>query len=433
MVSLDKRPRARLGFEQMEDRCPAATILGVLDFAGVVPNSSTFRLGGWAYDPDSPSTPVQVHLYINGQYAFAATTGGGANQRFAVDIPTSYLSGQRTVVAYGIDVAGGDANAQLSGAKHYYNKPGDAALTWQGMTVHTSSSLAGAIDSMVSGGYEYIDRYDHGREVQTAMFGRFNSYSNPNDPTTVRSVSNTDPTTTPYNPTEAGTLADGLSIYRSSSELTNMSVAADLRSLSTTVNSAEFEAPANTDGRTNFMMSKIVGTGAYGMHHTTFLRSTIVVPSSLPQGALTKVNFQPPIIFTNNSTVSSLGYYNPSNGGIQPLGTHVRTDWPVVMVGANGERAISIVTRQTGGPTLTTSANASDYFGTNYAGYTGNPGPLGGGPGNNYGYLGRDFQGWAAPGQSYNGSTFVFESYISIGSAATVTSELNTLHSFGIF
>lgn len=152
--------------------------------------------------------------------------------------------------------------------------------------------------------------------------------------------------------------------------------------------------------------------------------------------ALTKIKIQPPIIYTNTATVQHLYKYHPSAGYVA-LTTHHRSDWPVVMLNGNGTRAIAVVTRQIGGPVLTSSMYASDsaaYYNPQhpensfYSGYAGN-----GNTGVGYGYMGRDYEGWAPAGQHYNGSTFVFETYIWIGTQAMVTGELNYLHSQGIF
>ncbi len=71
---------------------------------------------------------------------------------------------------------------------------GDAQISGAGIVIKTTTRLAGAIDSLTWGGKEFIDSFDHGRQLQTACaFGDgkpgFNAET--------------------YNPTEAGSRHDG--------------------------------------------------------------------------------------------------------------------------------------------------------------------------------------------------------------------------------
>lgn len=89
-----------------------------------------------------------------------------------------------------------------------------------------------------------------------------------------------------------------------------------------------------------------------------------------------------------------------------------------VEVGSNGAYAIAIVTKQTGGTTIPSLYYEGDVTGA--------------GPGLPYGILAHHFRGTADLGTYYSG-TFVFDSYIVVGSASSVLSDLAYLHTIGVF
>jgi hypothetical protein len=70
---------------------------------------------------------------------------------------------------------------------------GDAEIRGSGIVIRTTSRLAGAIDSLRWGGKEFIDSADHGRQLQSA------SNLDAGSPITDET----------FNPTEAGSRADG--------------------------------------------------------------------------------------------------------------------------------------------------------------------------------------------------------------------------------
>lgn len=505
----------------LEDRVvPAYSPTGFLDWAG--PDGvSQFTVGGWAYDPDSPGTRIQVHIYIDGQFAFATTANHyrpdlGQYWGYSAAIPSQYLTGgSHTVVAYGIDVWGGDPNAQLNGIKTFANQPtqgfvdsidnsgvvhgwgldpnfpsqetridlyvdgnfassvmttehrsdinggvgnhgysialpssitaptpmsgqphhtittdcvnianplagnlntplgtksytwGDSTTTNGTVTVHTAGSLAGAIDSLKWNGAEFINSYDHGRELQNAVFGV--TANHPNTPLTA------------YNPTEAGRWDDGVAANPSTSELTGISSpnSAELRTTTRMANWYTTAEGGDLNGLSQVLVSKDVGLSYNGVSSIIWNRSTFTVPQE--DGGLTQIQFQPPIIFTNGNTLTSNGYYDPNTGAIVGLANNVPSpnNWPVVQQGNYGAYAIVIVTVQVTGTMIPS---------------IGNTGAVAqGGPGEPpYGYMGDTFRGTAPAGTTYSG-TFKFESIICIGSASTVTSDLAYLHSLGKF
>ncbi len=83
---------------------------------------------------------------------------------------------------------------------------GDAQISGAGIVIKTTTRLAGAIDSLTWGGKEFIDSFDHGRQLQSACaFGDGKPGFHAEG----------------YNPTEAGSRHDGVG-PTSSSELLSL-------------------------------------------------------------------------------------------------------------------------------------------------------------------------------------------------------------------
>jgi hypothetical protein len=95
--------------------------IGSLDQTSSAIGSLT--VSGWAIDPDTPK-PIDVHVYVNGNWAGALTaTGGradvgraypgyGDNHGYSLTVPAS--GGPNTVCVYGINVGAGGANPLLA-------------------------------------------------------------------------------------------------------------------------------------------------------------------------------------------------------------------------------------------------------------------------------------------------------------------------------
>lgn len=95
--------------------------IGHLDSAAV--SGHTVRLRGWAADPDSLASRLQVYLYFDNQYRgqarttvprpdVAAAIHAGPDQGFSIDFPT-VAAGRRTICAYGINIKLGTGNPSL--------------------------------------------------------------------------------------------------------------------------------------------------------------------------------------------------------------------------------------------------------------------------------------------------------------------------------
>src|SRR5688572_16596571 len=76
-------------------------------------SGSTVRVSGWAMDPDAPTAPVSVHVYVDGRGAAVTANASrpdvgaafpGAGNGHGWSWSTSVRSGVHTVCVYAIDV-----------------------------------------------------------------------------------------------------------------------------------------------------------------------------------------------------------------------------------------------------------------------------------------------------------------------------------------
>ncbi|MBN2095149.1 MAG: hypothetical protein JW727_03820 [Candidatus Aenigmarchaeota archaeon] len=165
---------------------------------------------GWAVDPDMPMDPIYVHFYVSvpeGSKKYIGkvlanmsrpdvnhATGFPGDHGFAWEIPEIYQNGYYETYGYAIDTEGGTNFKLTDSPKTPLPKPNAtseivAEFDGDNVTIKTSERTAGAISSLTWRGMEFINSYDHGRELQSAC--SLDSYSEC------------------YNPTEAGSAADG--------------------------------------------------------------------------------------------------------------------------------------------------------------------------------------------------------------------------------
>ena len=95
--------------------------IGALDSA--TPRGGTVFLSGWALDGDAPTTPLSVHVYLDGRYAGSATAdrtrtdvarahpGTGTTHGFTT--PLEVPTGTHQVCVYAIDAGPGSVNPRL--------------------------------------------------------------------------------------------------------------------------------------------------------------------------------------------------------------------------------------------------------------------------------------------------------------------------------
>lgn len=212
---------------------------------------------------------------------------------------------------------------------------GDAELSGviggRPLVIRTTSRLAGAIDSVRWGGFEFIDSHDHGRQLQSALNADVDGVFHVEC----------------YNPTEAGSAADGAG-PRSSSLLESLSVRDG--TLSTRNRMAYWLAPGmrshgqpaqNTVPLSGHVLSKQVRIGRPGMEHVLDYRVTFTVPGDRPHRFLqfeALTGYMPPV-FERELT------YEASTERLVPLPRkdgEVRS--PVVLATADGSHAMGVFT-----------------------------------------------------------------------------------------
>jgi hypothetical protein len=106
---------------RMVDNEDAGAPIGSVD--SVVAPPGTVTVGGWVFDPDSPSVSLAVHVYVDGKFALVLTAadsrpdvgtafGVGPNHGFNAQIPATV--GMHTICLYGINVGLGSTNTNLA-------------------------------------------------------------------------------------------------------------------------------------------------------------------------------------------------------------------------------------------------------------------------------------------------------------------------------
>jgi hypothetical protein len=110
-------------------RCRTVTVpgfdphlpVGGVDSASVV--GSTVTIGGWAIDPDTPPSPVRVHVYVNGAAVAAVTADQARSDVYAVyprataahgfGYSRTLPPGTHQICAYAINLGAGRGNPQV--------------------------------------------------------------------------------------------------------------------------------------------------------------------------------------------------------------------------------------------------------------------------------------------------------------------------------
>jgi hypothetical protein len=254
----------------------AASPIGFFD--GV--DTTNWILGGWAYDPDSPTISINVHVYLEGQAGSGNLLGGytadvdrpdvntaqgiTGKHGFVISIPEYLRNQYHTFYIYGIDITG-DSNAPLTFSPKSSLTPPNADLSISGivdgstMTISTSSRTAGAIDSLVWRNKQFINATDHGRELQTAS--SFDGHGES------------------FNPTEAGNISDG----PTSSSVLNYSTTTN-NSLTTIISPAYWLPPDgihpafNTNIVSNHLIQKDVTIGSHNLSNIIEYKASFYLP-----------------------------------------------------------------------------------------------------------------------------------------------------------
>lgn len=312
---------------------------GSLDFA------DTSGGYGWAYDADALILPIDVHIYIDGRlYAIVTAnenrpdlvTGGitpDPYHGFSFSISGLDLTRAHEIIVFAINQGGG-ANPVLNNcpARIGVLPLGNATISNiagpSNITISTTQRLAGAIGSLTWNGREFIDSYDHGRELQSAT-----SFNNMGEC---------------FNPTEAGCNQDG----------TGNTSTSFLQYIATTANSLETQtlpafwtqpgntapgcgAAINTMQRSSHYFHKKVTIGMPGMAHVIEYLTEFDIPESESYSSgtfevLTAYMPQDMSIFWN---------YDPAGEQLTPLSDDpVEQELPIIFSTIDQNYALGIYT-----------------------------------------------------------------------------------------
>jgi PKD repeat protein len=278
--------------------------IGYLDYV------DQYSGGGWAYDQDAGTLPIDVHVYIDGRlYAVVTanesrpdlvTAGITPNPEHGYSFTISGIDLTRAheIVVYAINYGGG-ANPPLTNCPAIIGTPpsGDASISNVAgpstITITTTQRLAGAIGSLTWNGKEFINSYDHGRELQSAT--SFNGWGEC------------------FNPTEAGSSQDGTgNISTSFLQYVNASGNyLETQTLPAFWTQPGYTAPGcgaaiNTTQRANHYFRKKVTIGMPGMAHVIKYDTEFDIPESFNSGTFEVVTGYMPTEF------SVFWTYNPS-------------------------------------------------------------------------------------------------------------------------
>jgi len=226
----------------------------------------------------------------------------------------------------------GGASLALYGAGLNGDAELDAVVLGQPLKITTTNRLAGAIGSFVWKGVEFIDQADHGRELQSAinadwqgqLFGEC------------------------YNPTEAGSVADGAG-PKSSSVLEQLSVKDGV--LTTRNRMAFWLSPGmsshghqafNQTIVSNHCLTKRVAVGHRGIENVLDYKIIYTVPDDYPHHKITVealTGYMPP-------KFSEVYTYSIKNKVLEPFVSGVPGEIrkPVVLATPDGTSAMGVFT-----------------------------------------------------------------------------------------
>ena len=219
-------------------------------------------------------------------------------------------------------------------AQQQTDPSGEAAIHGQAdkseIVIKTTSRLAGAIDSLTWGGMEFINSYDHGRQLQTAW--NLNAGISPIAGET-------------FNPTEAGSRDDGVG-SKTSSKLLKLHAHGNI--LETSAQPAFWLAPGEKSGGkparnktvvSDHLLSKHITIGYKNWPHAIDYHVTISIPATEhhTQGVFEALTGYMPPAFEKFWTLDE------KSGQLQPLDDGPgEQPHPIVFSTADGSHAMGV-------------------------------------------------------------------------------------------
>ena len=304
--------------------------VGYID--GFVTNTDTLK--GWAADGDSPLQPLNIHIYLDKPYAEGgkligyltaniprpdvnAATQLSGDYGFEFPIPAQYKDGSpHFLYIYAIDPQGGE-NPQLNGSPFPFqisalgNGSVSSLVNGSMLTIKTGDWVAGAITSLDYRGVEFLDSYDHGRELQSAV--QFDDFGEC------------------YNPTEGGARDDGVN-STSTSMLKTFSASGNI--ITTSNQMAFWLAPGqtssgcgtatiaqNTTKLSDYILNKDVSIGFQNIPNVIKYTASYLLPRSHSSAVFAPVvGYTPPSFsefWTFDATTKQASQYNLSGSLVE--------------------------------------------------------------------------------------------------------------------
>lgn len=145
-------PKGNYKYIHIKDIHALGSPIGHIDSASA--GNGKLYVGGWAYDPDKASTPIQVNVYVDGYNGPVASfkthiyrqVAGGTYSGFAetIDISKYNLTGKKKIYLWGIDITGNE-NAEI----------GNAEISFGRSPVGHIDSAKGGVGNISVGGWAY--------------------------------------------------------------------------------------------------------------------------------------------------------------------------------------------------------------------------------------------------------------------------------------
>jgi hypothetical protein len=327
------------------------------------------EVSGWGLDPDTSSQSITINLYVDGPLGegtfIGATTanvarvdvnrvtGVSGDHGFLWQLPAGYAGTPRQLYAYAVDTSGNGIATVLPGSPFPLSgrtssatentilgafnvspavmvgaKSVSGAFKNSPITITTADAFAGAIFSLTWKGKQFLNSFDHGRELQSA--------------------SSFDGLGECFNPTEAGS-SDDAHNSMSTSKLVSLSALGNVLQTRTQMafwlkpnessysNCGSVQRGANATALSSHFLDKIVTVGFQGMPNVIEHKVTFHVAEPHANGLFEALTGYMPESF------SKFWSYDPVAKTLAPLSDGpAEQDLPVILATADGSYAMGV-------------------------------------------------------------------------------------------
>ena len=400
---------------------PVQATTNIIGFIDLITQEGTIQ--GWALDIDTPTQIPQVALYIDGPQESGtfignvtpdvprhdistAYPGYDGNYGYTFTLPNHYKDQHsHTLYAYGKDTANNQAKERLSNSPFSFQF-GTADriqishnVSGAELTIGASTRFAGAIDSLIWNNKEFINNFDHGRELAYAW--HLNGYGECENPTEPGSSSNGS------GPSSTSILKNAVATNHIL--ITQTQLAYWLSSGQTGFCENGATTAINTSPISQYILTKNVEIGYQNLTNVIRFLATIQVPEyarnfqiEAPTGYLTH-EFNTYWTYNPQTDTITEVFKDPQNTVLPWSFAHIQS-LPVIMSTADKQYAMGAYTSESSNYGLAEYKNADPAQATNKWNIISVRDPI------------------------FNGQTLTFESFITIGTLPQVTQALHSLY-----